>query len=147
MADREELRTGTLGELADFLGLGREPIVEQGKSAVSIDELLGIVVVGGDFADAQVLVQFEDDFRQVVQPVQDFLPDRRAVVEIAGDQPINIVRPALLEGRAQAGIPHLAGVNRPDVQHIRATRQGVPAGSRGTPCCRPWNNGSCDPGP
>ena len=57
---------------------------------------------------------------------EDFMPDSGAVVEIAWDEPIDIMRPALFKRRAQGGVPHLTGINRPDVQHIRATRQGVP---------------------
>jgi len=61
--------------LADFLGFRRKPIVKEGKGSVGVNQLLRITVVGRDLADAQILLQFEADFRQVMQPSQDLLSD------------------------------------------------------------------------
>ena len=45
MADGEELRAGTFGDLANLVRLGGEPVVEQREGAVGVNELLGVVVV------------------------------------------------------------------------------------------------------
>ena len=66
--DRKKLRTGPLGVLADFLGFGRKPVVEQSKRPVGVDQLFGIIVVGLNLSDAEVLLQFQAGFGQVVQP-------------------------------------------------------------------------------
>jgi hypothetical protein len=87
--------------------------------------LLGVVVVGRDLANAQVLLQFQNDLRKVVQPAQDFLADRGAVVKVAGNQPIHILGPALFESHAQPGVPHLTGVHTPRIENIRVSGDDV----------------------
>src|SRR6266568_4748814 len=98
VADRKELRAWPLGKLPDFLGFSREPVVEQCESAISINQLLGVVMVGGDFANAQVLLQFQDNLRQIVQAAQDFLANGCAIIKVARNQPIHVFGTALFEG-------------------------------------------------
>ncbi len=102
MADGKELRAWPLGKLPDFLGFSREPVVEQRESAVSINQLLGIVMVCGDLANAQVLLQFEDYLRQIVQAPQDFLANGCAIIKVARNQPIHVFGTALFKGQTQA---------------------------------------------
>ncbi len=118
VAEGEELAAGALGVLADFAGLEREPIVEEGEGAVGIDEVFGVVVLGGDFADAEVLVKFGADFGQVMEAAEDILSDGATVVEVAGDEPVDVVGAAAFVGRAEAGVPHLAGIDAPGLEDI-----------------------------
>ena len=41
-------------------------MIEQGECSVGIDQLLGIIVIGRNFADADVLLQLDTDFRQIM---------------------------------------------------------------------------------
>jgi hypothetical protein len=118
VAQSEKLRSRTFGDLPDFFGFGWEPVVEQGEGPVGIDELFGIIVVSRDFANAEVLIEFEDDFGKIVQAPENFLAHRRAVIEVARDQPIDVVGAAFFVSHAKAGVPHLASVHTPRIQNL-----------------------------
>ena len=125
MADGKELGPWPLGVLADFLGLRRKPGIEQGEGSVGVDELFGVVVVGGDLADADVLLQLDTNFRKIVQAAEHLPADGGAIIEIAWNQPIHVIGSALLKCHTQAGAPHLAGIHAPGVQNVRVARDGV----------------------
>ncbi len=109
----DEFRAWALGVLADFAAFGREPVIEECEGAVSVDELFGMTVIGGDFADADILLEFLADFREVMELGQNCLAGMASVVEVAGDDPVDIAGLALLGSVAEAGVPHLAGIDAP----------------------------------
>ena len=118
MADGKEFGPRPLGVLANGLGLGGKPVIEQREGTVSVNELFGVAVVCRNLPNAQVLVQFQDNLGQVLQPAQYFPPLGRAIIEVAGNQPIHIAGLAPFEGLPQARIPHLARINTPSVEDI-----------------------------
>src|SRR4029077_5309281 len=88
VAQSKKFRARPLGVLTEFLRLGGKPIVKQRESSVGINQLLGIAVIGRNLTDAYILLQFEANLGQIVQPAQNFLADSGAIIEVAGNQPI-----------------------------------------------------------
>ncbi|MFM1941762.1 MAG: hypothetical protein RI897_744 [Verrucomicrobiota bacterium] len=77
-------------------------------------------MAGGDFADADILLEFLTDFGEVVQLGEDGFTGVATVVEVTGDDPVDIAGVALLGGVAEAGVPHLAGIDAPGFDDVGA---------------------------
>lgn len=120
VVEGDEFRAGSFGILADFAAFGGEPIIEECEGSVGIDQLFGVAMVGGDFADADILLEFLADFGEVVQLGEDGFTGVATVVEVTGDDPVDIAGMALLGCVAEAGVPHLAGIDAPGFDDVGA---------------------------